>query len=155
MCPKQQWDEMNESLENKIEAAFPFKKWNEVKNLMQEILKCPRVCISSDFCLAYTDDNQEFSIIDFLQLATRHVGPNKDVTPSQKTNRWHFMFSFVPLLAALLANHTPVTYIKNKKFLALATKYLAASKKSAQLPSFKHARPSTKMPQQAAKPATI
>ncbi len=89
MCPKQQWDEMNESLEHKIEAAFPFKKWNEVKNLMQEILKCPRVCISSDFCLAYTDDNQEFSIIDFLQLATRHVGPNKDVTPSQKTNRWH------------------------------------------------------------------
>jgi hypothetical protein len=104
---------------------------------MREIIKCPRVCISSDFRLAYMDDNQEFSIIDFLQLATHHAGPNEDVTPRQKTNRWHFMSSFVPLLAALLANHTPVTYIKDKKFLALATKYLAASKKSAQPPPFK------------------
>jgi len=65
------------------------------------------------------------------------------------------MSSFVPLLAALLANRTPVTYIKNKNFLAMATKYLAASKKSVQLPPFKRARPSAKMPTQAAKPANI
>jgi hypothetical protein len=65
------------------------------------------------------------------------------------------MSSFVPLLAALLANRTPVTYIKNKIFLALATKYLAASKKSFQPPPFKRARPSAKTPMQVAKPANI
>ncbi len=80
-CPKQQWDKMNESLESKIEAAFPFQNWSVAKNLMRKILKCPQVCISSDFRLAYTK-NQEFSIIVLLQLATCQAGPNEDFSSS-------------------------------------------------------------------------
>jgi hypothetical protein len=76
VCLMKQWDEMNEALENEIEAAFQFAKWNVAKNLMHEILKCPQVCISSDFRLAHTD-GKDFSIIDFLQVATRQAGPHK------------------------------------------------------------------------------
>ncbi len=122
-----QWDEMNEALESEIEAAFQFAKWNVAKNLMREILKCPQVCISSDFCLAHTD-GKDFSIIDFLQVATRQAGPNEGEGgrrsgDRRKNNRENFVLSFVPLLAVLLANSAPVSYIKNKHLLHLALKF--------------------------------
>jgi hypothetical protein len=61
---------MNRQLESEIETSFDFAKWNVAKILMREIIKCPQVCISSDFCLAYVN-RHEFSIIYFLQVATR------------------------------------------------------------------------------------
>jgi hypothetical protein len=76
LCLRRQRDEMNRQLESEIDTSFEFAKWNVAKNLMREILKCPTVCISSDFCLAYVD-RQEFSIIDFLQVATRNSGPKE------------------------------------------------------------------------------
>jgi hypothetical protein len=76
ICLMRQWDKMNEALESEIEAAFQFAKWNVAKNLMREILKCPRVCISSDFCLAHAN-GKDFSIIHFLQVATCQAGPNE------------------------------------------------------------------------------
>jgi len=74
MCPRRRWDEMNEQLEMDIEASFEFAKWNMAKSLTREILKCPQVCISADFCICFIhDDNdgKQFSIIDFLKLAMR------------------------------------------------------------------------------------
>jgi hypothetical protein len=134
VCLMKQWDEMNEALESEIEAAFQFAKWNVAKNLMREILKCPQVCISSDFRLAHTD-GKDFSIIDFLQVATRQAGPHEGEGgrssgsgDRRKNNRENFVSSFVPLLAALLANRAPVSYIKNKHLLNLALKYKIKTK---------------------------
>ncbi len=127
VCLQRQWDEMNRQLESEIETGFDFAKWNVAKNLMREILKCPQVCISSDFRLAYVNQ-QEFSIIDFLQVATRKSGPGE--AASDDDGRHHcsrkpqdFVASFVPLLAVLLANHAPVSYVKNKHLHNLMLKY--------------------------------
>ena len=144
ICLRRQWDEMNEALESEIEAAFQFAKWNVAKNLMREILKCPHVCISSDFRLAHTH-GKDFSIIDFLQVATRQAGPNEGEGgrrsgDRRKNNRENFVLSFVPLLAVLLANRAPVSYIKNKHLLNLALKYKVRTLSSSARTGRKRAR---------------
>jgi hypothetical protein len=144
ICLRRQWDEMNEALESEIEAAFQFAKWNVAKNLMREILKCPQVCISSDFRLAHTH-GKDFSIIDFLQVATRQAGPNEGEGSRRsgdrrKNNRENFVLSFVPLLAVLLANRAPVSYIKNKHLLHLALKYKVRTLSSSARTGQKRAR---------------
>jgi hypothetical protein len=53
-----------------------------------------------------------FSIIDFLNLATRHSAPGE--MTSQK------IFNFVPLVRVLLAHAIPHTYIQNKMLLSTA-----------------------------------
>ena len=128
VCLRRQWDEMNRQLESEIETGFDFAKWNVAKNLMREVLKCPQVCISSDFRLAYVD-RQEFSIIDFLQVATRKSGPGEVTASAARGSRRRpaprdFVASFVPLLAVLLANHAPVSYVKNKRLHALTLNYM-------------------------------
>jgi hypothetical protein len=126
VCLRKQWDEMNRQLESDIETGFDFAKWNVAKNLMREILKCPQVCISSDFRLAYVN-RQEFSIIDFLQVATRKSGPGEasdEGNGRRRPGRPDFVASFVPLLAVLLANHAPVSYVKNKRLHNLTLKYM-------------------------------
>ena len=120
VCQRRRWDEMNEQLENEIETGFEFVKWNAAKSLMRELLKCPRVCISADYRLAYVD-TREFSIIDFLQVATRKAGPNEG-RRRRKNGEDNFVSSFAPLLAVLLANHAPASYIKNKMLYNLAVK---------------------------------
>ena len=139
VCLRRQWDEMNRQLESEIETGFDFAKWNVAKNLMREVLKCPQVCISSDFRLAYVD-RQEFSIIDFLQVATRKSGPG-EVTAAASDDDGRrrrrrrpaaprdFVASFVPLLAVLLANHAPVSYVKNKRLHALTLNYMQSHRR--------------------------
>ena len=128
-CPRRKWDEMNEQLESDIEAGFEFAKWNAAKNLMREILKCPRVCISADYRLAYVD-GREFSIVDFLKVATRKAGPNEGGGREEQRRgrrslgkREDFVTRFVPLLAVLLANHTPASFIINKRLYNLAARH--------------------------------
>jgi hypothetical protein len=129
-CPRRKWDEMNEQLESDIEAGFEFAKWNAAKNLMREILKCPRVCISADYRLAYVD-GREFSIVDFLKVATRKAGPNEGGGGREEQRRGRrslgkredFVTRFVPLLAVLLANHTPASFIINKRLYNLAARH--------------------------------
>ena len=128
-CPRRKWDEMNEQLESDIEAGFEFAKWNAAKNLMREILKCPRVCISADYRLAYVD-GREFSIVDFLKVATRKAGPNEGGGREEQRRgrrslgkREDFVMRFVPLLAVLLANHTPASFIINKRLYNLAARH--------------------------------
>jgi hypothetical protein len=123
MCPWRRWDEMNEQLETDIEASIEFAKWNVAKSLMQEILKCPQVCISADYHICFIRngiDGKQFSIIDFLKLATRRDGP-KEGTARGSNNK--FTAAFVPLLAVLLANNAPISHILNKYLLHLALKH--------------------------------
>jgi hypothetical protein len=123
VCLRRRWDEMNRQLETEIEASFEMAKWNVAKNLMREILKCPQVCISSDYRLAYVGE-QEFSIIDFLKVATRKSGPNEGKRGARRDD---LAARFVPLLVVLLANHAPTTYIVNKRLYTLAARHLAAA----------------------------
>ena len=138
VCLRRQWDEMNRQLESEIETGFDFAKWNVAKNLMREVLKCPQVCISSDFRLAYVD-RQEFSIIDFLQVATRKSGPGEVTASAARGSRRRpaprdFVASFVPLLAVLLANHAPVSYVKNKRLHALTLNYMQSHRRRRRVP---------------------
>jgi hypothetical protein len=124
VCLRRRWDEMNRQLESEIEASFEMAKWNVAKNPMREILKCPQVCISSDYRLAYVRE-QEFSIIDFLKVATRKSGPNEG--SRRGARRDDLAARFVPLLVVLLANHAPTTYVVNKRLYNLAAKHLATA----------------------------
>ena len=119
-CPQREWEEMVEFLENEIESSFPFKRWMHAKNLLKELLRCPELCISADYRLCFikkpsassSTKNKHFSIVDCLNLATRHSAPGE--MASQK------MLDFVPLVRILLAHAIPHTYIPNKILLQQA-----------------------------------
>ena len=119
-CPQREWEEMVEFLENEIESSFPFKRWMHAKNLLKELLRCPELCISADYRLCFMKTksalslpkHKHFSIVDFLNLATRHSAPSE--MASQK------ILDFVPLVRMLLAHAIPHTYIQNKMLLQAA-----------------------------------
>jgi hypothetical protein len=100
---------MVEFLEAEIESSFPFKRRIHAKNLLRELLRCPDLCISADYKLCFIKDHKRensaaakhvhFSIVDFLNLATRHSAPGE--MTSQK------FFNFVPLVTILLAHAIP------------------------------------------------
>jgi hypothetical protein len=126
-CPRREWEEMVEFLENEIESSFPFKRWMHAKNLLRELLRCSDLCISADYRLCFIKTksavssqqqqlpppkHKQFSIVDFLNLATRHSAPGE--MASQK------ILDFVPLVKILLAHAIPHTYIQNKMLLQAA-----------------------------------
>jgi predicted ATPase len=116
-CLQRDWEEMVEFLENEIESSFPFKRWIHAKNLLRELLRCSDLCISADYRLCLIKNQsaskqKHFSIVDFLNLATRHSAPGEML--SQK------MLDFVPLVRILLAHAIPHTYIPNKILLQQA-----------------------------------
>jgi hypothetical protein len=126
-CPRREWEEMVEFLENEIESSFPFKRWMHAKNLLRELLRCSDLCISADYRLCFIKTksavssqqqqlpppkHKHFSIVDFLNLATRHSAPGE--MASQK------ILDFVPLVKILLAHAIPHTYIQNKMLLQAA-----------------------------------
>jgi hypothetical protein len=125
-CPQREWEEMVEFLENKIESSFPFKRWIHAKNLLKELLRCKDLCISADYRLCFikkpsASRQKHFSIVDFLNLATRHSAPGEML--SQK------MLDFVPLVRILLAHAIPHTYIQNKILLQQALAHGGCVKK--------------------------
>ncbi len=121
-CPQQEWEEMVEFLENEIESSFPFKRWMHAKNLLKELLRCSDLCISADYRLCFIKTksalstpppkHKHFSIVDFLNLPTRHSAPGK--MASQK------ILDFVLLVKILLTHAIPHTYIQNKMLLQAA-----------------------------------
>jgi len=132
-CLQREWEEMVEFWEAEIESSFPFKRWIHAKNLLRELLRCPDLCITADYKLCFIKDHKRknptsvvskkkamgatvkhvhFSIIDFLNLATRHSAPGE--MTSEK------IFNFVPLVRVLLAHAIPHTYIQNKMLLQTA-----------------------------------
>lgn len=107
---EKEWIAFNRYLKTEIESAFPFRRWTPAMNLAREILQCDDFCISSDFRTISTKQNQKrlFSIIDFLNIATRKAGPGEN---RDKVNQYR------PLVQVLLKNNIPQTFIINKLLL--------------------------------------
>ena len=105
-----QWNEMVDFLESEIEQAFPFKRWGAAKNLTRELLRCSQLCISSDYRTVFVKDRNKlaFSIIDFLNCATRKAGPGET---SEKVALYR------PLVQLLLRHNVPHSFVVNKLLL--------------------------------------
>ena len=108
---QQRWDEMALFLEREIENSFPLKRWAAAKNLTRELLRCNELCVSSDYRTVFPSKKPKwkFSIVDFIQVATRKSAPSERA--SEKV--WHFR----PLVDILLRHNLPETFIVNKLLL--------------------------------------
>jgi hypothetical protein len=94
---------------------------------LKELLRCKDLCIIADYKLCFikkpsASRQKHLSIIDFLNLATRHLAPGEML--SQK------MLNFVPLVRILLAHAIPHTYIQNKILLQQALAHGGRVKKT-------------------------
>jgi len=105
-----QWNEMNRYLKTEIENAFPFKRWMPAINLVREMLQCDDFCISSDYRTISTRQHPKrlYSIIDFLNIATRKAGPGES---RDKVEHYR------PLVQVLLRHNIPQTFLINKLLL--------------------------------------
>jgi len=108
---KDTWNEMAIFLENEISHSFPYKRWQAVKNLARQLLQCSALCITSNYRMIHplNKPKQQYSIIDFLQVATRKAGPGE----RQSDN----VLKFKPLVNILLKHNVPETFIINKLLL--------------------------------------
>lgn len=107
---EKEWMAFNRYLKTEIESAFPYRRWNPAMNLAREMLQCDEFCISSDFRTLSTKQHPKrlFSIIDFLNVATRKAGPGES---REKVDIYR------PLVQVLLRNNIPQTFIINKLLL--------------------------------------
>lgn len=105
-----QWEHMIRYLQDEIENAFPLKRWNHAKNLAREILRCKQLCISADYRTVFIEGKPKkaYSIIDFLNIATRHAGPAEHPAKIEE---------YQPLVQVLLKHKVPRTFFLNKLFL--------------------------------------
>ena len=99
-------------LEKEIERSFPLKRWGPAKNLTRELLRCNDLCVSSDFRTVFlrSRPKTQFSVIDFLNVATRKAGPAE--RGSDK------VLAFRPLVNILVKHHLPETFIVNRLLLS-------------------------------------
>lgn len=104
---EEKWNEMSLFIENEIINAFPPKRWNAAKNLAKELLRNSSFCISKNYRLVSIKDKPKmiYSIIDFLNVATRRAGPGE---------RPENVAEYIPLVNILLKNNVPHSYILNK-----------------------------------------
>jgi len=108
---KREWDKMALHIENEVERSFLPKRWVSAKNLSRELLLCNDVCIGSDYKTVFVKKKpkQKYSIIDFLNVATRRAGP-------MEKNNDKVLF-YKPLVDILLKHNAPESFFINKMLL--------------------------------------
>jgi hypothetical protein len=106
---KQQWEDTIQEIEDNIESYFPPPKWQKIKNLAKEILRNSQFCVKTDGKTFHLRDRPrtEVSMIDFLAIATRRVGPME----RQRDPTWNVYALHVD---TLLRNNAPKDLFKNK-----------------------------------------
>lgn len=107
---KRDWEKLVATLNQEIEAYFKYSAWHKAKSLAREILRNKHLCVSSDVrtVLVKKSPSQNVGLLDFLQTALRRSAPGEN---PQKFKQ------FRPIVAALLRNKTPQTFIANKALL--------------------------------------
>lgn len=108
---KRDWEQMALFLENEIEQSFLPKRWIPAKNLSRQLLLCNDLCIGSDHKTVFvkTKPKRQYSIIDFLNIATRRMSPMEK--NSEK------VLYYKPLVDVLLKHHSPESFFVNKMLL--------------------------------------
>jgi len=104
------WNVMSQALEEEIQNAFHYKKWNAAKNIARQMLLCSELCISENARTVAIENKPHklYSIIDFLNVATRKAGPGE---------RPDKMAEYKPLIQVLLRHNIPHSFIINKLLL--------------------------------------
>jgi hypothetical protein len=112
---KKHWDSMCLLLEREIEQCFPVKRWTAAKNLARELLRCHQLTVSPDHrTVSLTNKPKiKFSIVDFLQCASRKPGPAEALSKTIQ--------SFKPLVDVLLRHNLPESFVVNKLLLSRAS----------------------------------
>jgi len=111
---QRQWIKLNAFLKREIEETFPVRRWVPARNLTRELLRSKELCVTPDHRTIFVRARPKwrYSIIDFLNLATRKAGPAE--LQSDKVQ------AYVPLVQILLKNNVPETFFINRVLLAAA-----------------------------------
>jgi len=121
---RRQWIKLNAFLKREIEETFPVRRWVPARNLTRELLRSKELCVTPDHRTIFVRSRPKwrFSIIDFLNLATRKAGPAE--IQSEK------VMAYLPLVNILLKNNVPETFFINRVLLAAAQTAESGGRKS-------------------------
>jgi hypothetical protein len=138
---KRRWYELNSFLKREIEESFPVPRWIPARNLTRELLRCKELCVTPDHRMVFVKARPKwrFSIIDFLNLATRKAGPAEQESDKVR--------AYLPLVNILLKNQVPETYLVNRLLLSAAQ-----GQRSRRGPRAHHRRRHGRHPSQTLKP---
>ena len=116
------WQDVVDNIQDMIEQNFNLKKWMTCKNLAREILRNKSFCLSEEGRMLHLKNpsgkessslssSTSVPLLDFIMAATKQQSPNERTNPNAIKH-------FVPFVKALLKNHCPEMYFKNKTLLA-------------------------------------
>lgn len=113
LTDRERWDTAVHNLERDVENFIPHPHWKQAKNLLQEILKNPDVCILRDGrrMRLKSDAGCTVTVLDYIWNASRRQAPNES-----SKNKPEFK-AFRCFTRSLLDNYSPASVFKNKGVL--------------------------------------
>lgn len=116
---KKKWLLTNRVLETLVEDYIHSDKWKKAKNIVREILRNSRYCITEDGRTIFRKDKpskSKISLIDFLLAVLRRAGPRETLNLSNASKRqMHALFSMY--VKELIARGAPAKLFDNRLFL--------------------------------------
>lgn len=109
---KSQWEKTLIDIEENIEDFFPSHKWRHCKNLVKELLRNPKVCVTTNgrFFHLVGKPRTKVNLLSFVSLVSRRAAPAE----KPKTKEWS---NYMHHVDNLLRHDTPVELFTNKLLL--------------------------------------
>ena len=113
------WNATLNIIKENLENNFPRKKLQLAENLVREIMRTQRFCVTKDGRTIMVKNmiKTKLPLLDLVSTITRQAGPREQMADEK----------FLPFVKILLENGAPLVYFKNKSLLQYKKQHLKRS----------------------------